>query len=469
MSTPEQLSAADVASLQAEAGPIHVHVGATAIFAGEPPPFEELLAHVERRLNLIPRFRRRVRHLPGMVGRPVWEDDPDFDLRRHVRHSALPRPGSDRQLRELVGRIMSVPLDLERPLWQMYLIEGLEGGRFAAVSKTHHALVDGVAAVDVGAVILDPDPAGTDLDLPEEPWHPERERGEEAALIRRVLSAQEELLGLSREGAKRLLSPASATLEAGRTARGFLELARDSDPVRPTFLNEEIGRDRRVAFARTSLGRVKAAGERADGTVNDVVLSVAAGALRRWFERRGEPLPERFVALVPMSLRGPGEEGTLGNRMTTLLVPLPLREADPLRRLEELSRTTSRLKRSEAARAASLIIEAQGWVPPTVNQVLAQMNSALAPVSRVMPQRLPWNLVISNVPGPPRPVYLLGRRLEAIHPFVALSPQRRALSIGVLSYDGDLFFGLVGDRDRLADLDLMSEFIDGALAEQFAA
>lgn len=468
MSTPEPLSAADVASLHAEQGPIHVHVGGTAIFVGEPPPFDELLAHVERRLNLIPRFRQRVRHLPGRVGRPVWEDDADFDVRRHFRHSALPAPGTDEQLKELVGRIMSEPLDQGRPLWQMYLIEGLGGGRFAAISKTHHALVDGVAAVDVGGVILDPDPAGTDLGLPEEPWRPNRERTDEA-LIRQVLSAQERLLGLSREGAKRVLAPAAATLDAGRTARGFLDLARNSDPVRPTFLNQEIGRDRRVAFAKASLEEVKVAGSRDEGTVNDVVLSVATGALRRYFEHRGEPVPPQFVALVPMSIRKAGEEGELGNRMTTLLVPLPLAETDPRRRLRQVSADTRKLKRSAGARAASLIIEAQGWVPPTLSQVLGQMNAALSPVSsRVVPQRLAWNLVVSNVPGPPEPVYLLGRRLEAIHPFVALSPQKRALSIGVISYDGNLFFGLVGDRDVLPDLELLSEFIDAALDEQLA-
>jgi hypothetical protein len=178
-------------------------------------------------------------------------------------------------------------------------------------------------------------------------------------------------------------------------------------------------------------------------------------------------VPSEFVALVPMSIRRPEEQGELGNRMTTLLVPLPLREKDARRRLEILRDTTAKLKKSEGAQAASLIIEASGWVPPTVNRLLGQMNAALSPVNRVMPQRLPWNLVISNVPGPPMTVYLLGRRLQAIHPFVALSPQKRALSIGVISYDGNMFFGLVGDRDRLSDLDLMSEFIDASLAEQY--
>ena len=470
--SPEPLSGADVTSLHAEQGPIHVHVGGTAIFSGEPPGIDELRAHVDRRLSLIPRFRRRVRHVPGKVARPVWEDDPDFDLARHVRHTALPRPGSDAQLRELVGQIMSEPLDQSRPLWQIYLIEGLENGRFAAVSKTHHALVDGVAAIDVGAVILDPDPEGTDLGLPEKPWAPERVRTDE--VIRAQMGEARSRFEAAFESARSTVrasrrAPVSAPMEATRTARGFLELARNSDPVRPTFLNAEIGRDRRVGFAATTLEQVKAAGKADDATVNDVVLSVSAGALRRYFTHRGERIPSEFVALVPMSIRKAEEQGQLGNRLTTLLVPLPLAEADPRERLRKLSRTTARLKRSEGARAASMIIEASGWVPPTVNRVLGQMSSALAPVGRVMPQRIAWNLVISNVPGPPMPVYLLGRRLEAIHPFVALSPQGKALSIGVISYDGALLFGLAGDRDRLADLDLMSDFIDEALAEQFAA
>jgi WS/DGAT/MGAT family acyltransferase len=377
VSQPEPLSAADVASLHAEQGAIHVHVGGTAIFEGEPPDFDRLLAHVEQRLNLIPRFRRRVRHMPGRVARPVWEDDPDFDLRRHVRHTALPRPGSDAQLRELVGRIMSEPLDQERPLWQIYLIEGVSGDRFAAVSKTHHALVDGIAAVDVGAVILDPDPDGTDLGLPERQWEPSTSRADQM-ILSRVRRTNERLRGLWGETTTRLTptGAAATTVEAGRTVQGFLELARNSDPVRPTFLNQEIGRDRRVAFAMTALDSVKEAGKRFDATVNDVLLSVSTGALRRWFELRGEPIPSEFVALVPMSIRRPEEKGELGNRMTTLLVPLPLAERDAKRRLLTLRDTTAKLKSSEGARAASLIIEASGWVPPTVRRCPSTCSAA---------------------------------------------------------------------------------------------
>ena len=452
-----------MSSLLAERGPIHVHVGGTAIFDGEPPPFEEFLEHVDARLELIPRFRRRVRWLPGKVMRAEWEDDPGFDLRRHVVHPGCRHPGSDEQLRELVGRIMSEPLDQERPLWQLHLIERGEGNGFAAVSKTHHALVDGVSAVDVGAIILDPDPEGTDLGLSGAEWRAQAPRRTEQVIADRVDDARRRILGMPREAARRALDPGTPQ-QALRTAQGFLDLARSSDPVRPTFLNEPIGRDRRVAFAATTLAAMKAAAGRVEGaTVNDAVLAVSTGALRRLFESRGEKPPADFAALVPMSIRKPGEELALGNRITTLMVPLPLTEADPLARLQRIHDTTAKLKRSEAARAASLVIEASGWVPPTVSRVLGTVGGALGPVRGVVPQRIPWNLVISNVPGPPMPVYLLGRPLRSIHPFVALSPQRRALSIGVISYDGGLYFGLTGDRDRLPDLDDLAEFVNAEL------
>jgi diacylglycerol O-acyltransferase / wax synthase len=462
-----------MSSLLDERGPVHVHVGGTALFSGEPPPFDELLAHVGDRLELIPRFRRRVRWLPGKILRAEWEDDPDFDVARHVRHIAIPAPGGDRELRDLVGQMMSEPLDQSRPLWQLYLIErcgaGSRGGAddgpgFAAISKTHHALVDGVSAIDVGAIILDPDPAGTDLGLSGAPWEPRAERSTETVIADRVIDARRRLFGIPREAARRALD-LSAPQSALKTAQGFLDLARSSEPVRPTIINEEIGRDRRVAFASTRLAALKAAAADRGATVNDVVLAISTGALRRLFEARGAEIPREFSALVPMSIRRPEEELSLGNRMTTLIVPLPLDEPDREERLRRIHATTAHLKESEAARAASLVIEASGWVPPTMSRVLGSIGSAGSnlPVGRVVPQRLPWNLVISNVPGPAAPVYLLGRRLEAIYPFVPLSPQRRALSIGVISYDGGLYFGLAGDRDRMRDLDAFAGFVDAEL------
>jgi WS/DGAT/MGAT family acyltransferase len=221
-------------------------------------------------------------------------------------------------------------------------------------------------------------------------------------------------------------------------------------------INVEVGRDRRVGFAASTLDEIKAARGETDATVNDVILSVATGALRAFLERRGDPVPERMVALVPMSIRRQEEQHDLGNRIATLLVSLPLAERDPRRRLEAVHATTAKLKQSEQARAASLVIEATGWAPPTINRVL----------SAAMTKPLTWNLVISNVPGPQLPFYLLGNRMREVYPFVPLSPQGHALSIGVVSYDGGVFFGLAGDRDAVRDIDDLAAAIETAIAEQ---
>ena len=339
---PDQLSSSDMSSLLNEQGAIHVHVGGTAFFDGEPPPFEEFLDHVERRLELIPRFRRRVRWLPGKIMRAEWEDDPDFDVRRHVRRVAVPAPGDDDGLRELVGRVMSEPLDQGRPLWQLYLVERCGSGSrpgFAAISKTHHALVDGVSAVDVGAIILDPDPAGTDLGLSEVEWSPQGSRSHQEVLTERVVDARRKLFGMPREAARRALD-LSTPQSALKTAQGFLDLARNSEAVRPTIINEEIGRDRRVAFAATThgddegdrrIGRRRRDGQRRRPRGLDRRAAAA-------FEHRGAEIPRDFSALVPMSIRKPGEELALGNRITTLMVPLPLSEPDADERLRRSMR-----------------------------------------------------------------------------------------------------------------------------------
>ena len=455
----EQLSATDMSSLLAERGPIHVHVGGTLVMEGEPPPFEELLSHVEARLALVPRFRQRVTPTPLRLSNPVWADDPGFDLRWHVRHTALPRPGSMEQLRELVGRAMSEPLDLARPLWQLYLIEGLEGDRHAYVSKTHHALVDGVSAVDVGTILLDPNPAGTEMELPEQRWDPD-EPSPEMLFVRAAGERIRGPLRSARRAARSALTmPRETAGSVMRTAEAFAGLASQGPSAPRTFLNREIGRDRRVAFAATELDLLKGARGDSGATVNDVILTVAAGALRRLFERREEPLPEHLVALVPVSVRRPDEHLELGNRIATILVRLPVGEPDPRRRLEQVRAETSRLKESEQAHAASLIVQATGWAPPTINRVLAG----------AMARPLTWNLVISNVPGPQVAFYLLGRRLREVYPFVPLSPQGHALSISVVSYDGGVFFGIAADRDLFADVDEVAADLDAALAEQLAA
>jgi diacylglycerol O-acyltransferase / wax synthase len=455
----ERLSSADMSSLLAERGPIHVNVGATILVDGEPGPFAEFLEHVSTRLALVPRFRQRVTEIPLGLSNPVWADDPRFDLEWHVRHLALPRPGNMAQLRELVGRVMSEPLDFTRPLWQLYLVEGLDGGRHAAISKTHHALVDGVSAVDVGTIMLDPNPEGTEMEMPAERIDADAP-SPEMLLVRGARDRIRKPLRAARKAALGAVTMPRET--AGRvikTAEGFTSLAAGGPAAARMSINVEIGRDRRVAFAATTLEKIKDARGDTGATVNDVVLSVATGALRAFLEGRGDPVPERLVALVPMSIRRPEEQHDLGNRIATLLVSLPLAERDPRRRLEVIRHTTTRLKESEQARAASLVIEATGWAPPTINRVL----------SAAMTKPLTWNLVISNVPGPQMPFYLLGNRMREVYPYVPLSPQGHALSIGVVSYDGGVFFGLAGDRDVLRDLDDLAEATREAIAEQVAA
>jgi diacylglycerol O-acyltransferase / wax synthase len=454
----ERLSASDMSSLLAERGPIHVHVGGTLIMEEEPPGFGELLEHVFSRLPLVPRFRQRVTETPLRITNPSWESDSRFDLRWHVRHAALPKPGSMEQLRELLGRIMSQPLDLTRPLWQLYLIEGLEGDRHAYLSKTHHALVDGVSALDVGTIMLDPNPDGTETEIPEERWDPD-EPSPEMLFVRAATDRIREPLRSARKAATGALTmPRETAKRVVRTAEGFAGLAANGPSAPRSALNVEIGRDRRVAYVRTDLQRLKDA--RSDGTtVNDVLLAIVSGALRGFLAARGDEIPERLVALVPMSIRRPDEKLELGNRITTLPVSLPLQVADPAERLGLIHAETTRLKESEQARAASLIIEATGWAPPTINRVLAD----------VMARPLTWNLVVSNVPGPQIPFYLLGRRMLEVYPFVPLSPQNHALSVGIVSYDGGVFFGLAGDRDAVADLDDFAAAVGEALLEQYSA
>ena len=445
-----------MSNLNAERGPIHVHVGATIIVEGAAPTYDQLVAHVEKRLLLVPRFRQRIVKIPLGIENPVWGDDPQFDVRRHVRHVSVPRPGRLDQLRDIVGRVMSEPLDMERPLWQLYLLEGMSG-RHAYISKTHHALVDGVAAVDVGTILLDTSKRGTRIRTQEKPWDPDEPSP--TMLLTQAASerVRKPLRAAGRAARTAVTTPAQTAARVLRTAEAFTGLASGGPRVPRSPLNVKIGRDRRIAWARTDLDRLKRARGVAEGsTVNDVLLSVAAGALRRYFEGRGDKAPDYLVALVPVSIRRPDEKGELGNRISTIMVRLPLAEPDPRRRLEQLRDETRRLKESDNARAASLLIEATGWAPPTINRLLA----------RGMARPLVFNLVVSNVPGPQQPLYLLGRRIKEIYPFVPLSPQNHALSIGMISYDGRVFFGLAGDHDVVADLDDLAAALREALREQ---
>jgi diacylglycerol O-acyltransferase len=455
----QRLSASDMSSWLADDGPIHVHVGGTTIMQGPAPDFDEFVDHVGRRLDLVPRFRQRVTKTPLNLANPVWGDDPKFDVRRHVRRLRLPRPGGEAELREVVGNVMSEPLDKARPPWQIYMVEGLAGNRHAFISKTHHALVDGVSAIDVGAAILDISPKGRE-DKKAKRWRPASPA--QAALL---AGAAVDLIGTplratGRAARTAVRSPAGSAARVFKTAEAFSSMAVSGPRVRRTFMNQEIGRDRRVGWQKATLAEVKRARRPVEGaTVNDVILAIAAGGLRRLFKQRRIKLPEYVVALVPVSIRTADEKGELGNRIATILARLPIAERDPVKRLQRIHDETERLKASESVRASTLLIEAAGWAPPTVNRLLSQ----------AMSKPLVFNLVVSNVPGPQIPLYMMGHRMQEVYPFVPLSPQGHALSLGVLSYDGNVFFGLVGDHDLMADIDDLSAAIGEAIAEQAAA
>ena len=456
---PDRLSPSDMSSLLAERGPIHVNVGATLVVQGKPPAFEDLVAHVQRRLSLVPRFRQRVTRTPLGLDNPVWADDPRFDIRWHVRRTALPKPGTMTELRELAGQIFSQPLDFERPLWQLYLVEGLEGRRHAYINKTHHALVDGVSAVDVGTIILDPSKDGSEVKVDDEPWEPDQP-SQAMLLVRGASERVARPLRTARKATRTAVTmPRGTARNVMQTAEAFAGLAAGGPKAPQTFLNAEIGRDRRVAFVQTELDLLKGARGETGATVNDLILAGAAGGLRRFFVRHHRKLPEHIVALVPMSVRREDERNELGNRLATLMVPLPIAEPDAAARLAMIHAETQRLKSSKQAQAASLVIEATGWTPPTINRVLA---GAIA-------RPLNWNLVVSNVPGPQLPFYLLGRQIEAIYPFVPLSPQGHALAIGIVSYNGGVFFGISGDRDVMADIDALALDVSLAVDELIRA
>ncbi len=454
----EELSPADRSSLAAEQGSVNMAVGAVLLFAdGEGMRHERVLERVEQRLHLIPRYRQRLKLPAGGLANPVWVDDEDFDLRWHVRRATLPAPGTEEQLAELAGHELSRRLDRSRPLWELIVVEGVQGGRTALVAKMHHALVDGVAAVDIGTVLLDPTPEPLDIPAPEEPWAPQA-YDPTRHLARLAATPFARAQRLVMESARRALSP-DPRRAAGDLARAtdlLVELARTRPSAPMTPLNAGQGPNRRYALARAPLAGLKAAGKGLGGTVNDALLAAVAGMLRRYLTMAGAPTRRPPVALVPVSVRRTGEEG--GNRISTILVDLPTDEPDPAARVRAIAETMREIKDSSAVRAGALLVGASGWAPPLVSSTLARaMGSVRA-----------FNLVVSNVPGPQQPFYLNGCRMLAVHPAVPLNPGTQGLSVGIVSYDGEVCFGLLADRDLDPPLSVAAAALDEALEELLA-
>jgi WS/DGAT/MGAT family acyltransferase len=456
----DRLTSIDASFLHQEGSASHMHIGGVLIFEGPPPGFEDFLNHIRSRLHLVPRYRQKLATPPLETGRPLWVDDPSFNLEYHVRHTGLPAPGTEEQLFQLAARVASQPLDRARPLWETWLVEGLEGDRFAMISKTHHSVVDGVSGVDLATVLFDlerePQPPSTDL----EPWQPHPEPSPAALVLAGVRGMVTTSAALATRAVSAATRPASSFEKQREAAEGLGELMwAILNPAPETPLNVEIGPHRRYAVVRQQLTDYKEIKAAFGGTVNDVVLTVVSGALARWLHSRGvrtEGLEMR--ALVPVSVRGAEDQGSLGNRLTVMRGPLPVYIRDPLARLRVVRQAMDGLKESKQAVGAATLAAVNDLAPPTV----------LAQASRLNFSTRLFNLLVTNIPGPQVPLYVLGRELLDLFP-LAFLPSYHALAVAIMSYNGAIDFGLLADYDALPDLDVIAEGLDASLQELLLA
>jgi WS/DGAT/MGAT family acyltransferase len=452
----DRLSAIDASFLAQEGSSSHMHVGAILLFEGPPPAYEDLIAHVEARLHLVPRYRQKLAVPRLEMGRPLWVDDPRLNIQYHVRHTALPSPGSIEELRLLAGRIFSQRLDRSKPLWEMWLVQGLRDKRFALITKTHHAMVDGVSGVDLATVLFDLGPVPHEIEPEDPPWSPHPEPSQTELVAAGVKAIAKAPLGIARGALGALQHPADAARDAREAAEGLGEIVwAGLNPAPETPLNVPIGPHRRVRWVQGRLDDYKEVKNTLGGTVNDVVLTVVTGALRRWLRLRGvrtEGLELR--ALVPVSIRAEHERHQLGNRIAAMRGPLPVYCEDPLSCLERVREAMQGLKESKQALGAEVIAGLEDFAPPTL----------LAQASRLNFSTRLFNVIVTNIPGPQLPLYLLGRELEELIP-IAFLPDNHALAIAIMSYNGRLDFGLLADYDAMPDLDDLALFLDDALVE----
>lgn len=433
-----------------------MHVAACAIFSGPPPSHEELIEAIGSRLHLVPRYRQRLAYVPLGQGRPVLVDDPHFNIAYHVRHTALPKPGDEAQLRRLTGRVFSQGLDRSKPLWEVWLAEGLDGERFAILSKTHHALVDGISGVDILTVLFDASPDPMPVAPPENPWTP-APLPTDAQLLADALLERATVPAEMVRGARAVLrGPRAVARRLGEAVVGLGALASVGlRPAPPSPFNRPVGPHRRFVWVQGDLDRFKEAKNALGGTVNDVVLAAVAGALGSFMREHGEDTDGVVLrAMVPVSVRADVERGALGNKVAAMWAPLPVGIVDPVQRLREITAAMGELKESGQAVGAQVLTTLSGFAPPTIVSQAARLQAS---------QRM-FNLVVTNVPGPQFPLYVLGRELEAIFPMVPLT-KNTALGIAIMSYNGQLNFGLAGDYDGLADIDALAEALRASIAE----
>jgi len=454
----DRLTAVDASFLHQEDADSHMHIGAVTIFEGPPPPFTAVAEHIRSRLHLVPRYRQKLAYPPFESGRPLWIDDHSFNIEYHVRHSALPAPGTEQQLYRLAARIASQQLDRSKPLWECWFVEGLEDDRFALIFKTHHALVDGVSGVDLATVLFDLSP--TPQPPEPQPWEPQPEPTNAELLAAGAAGFVKTAVNVAERAIAAGTNPAAAIDAARDIAEGMGEMVwAILNPAPETPLNVEIGPHRRYAVVRNRLDDFRYVKGVFGGTVNDVVLTVVSGAIARWLRSRGvrtEGLELR--ALVPVSIRPRDQGRALGNQIVLMRGPLPVYIRDPVARLRFVKQQMDGLKESKQALGARVIADVQQMAPPTI----------LAQASRLQFSTRLFNLIVTNVPGPQFPIYMLGRQMQTFFP-IAFLPGGHALAIAIMSYNGAIDFGLLGDYDALPDIDTIADGIEDGLAQLKAA
>jgi diacylglycerol O-acyltransferase / wax synthase len=447
------MSPMDASFLHIEGPNNPMHIGGVSIFEGPAPAFERLEEMVAGKLDAVPRYRQKVRFVPLGLGRPVWVEDPHFNLAYHLRHTGLPRPGNEEMLRRTAARIFAQHLDRRKPLWEIWMIEGLSENRWVLLSKVHHCMVDGVSATDLMTVMFDDRPRPK----PERPW----ERAPEptsAELIVRTLARQavnpSEQLRVVRAAARR---PRTSLGRARDLVRGMSSALGLFRPLGKSSLTGPIGPHRTWSCAQVRLSDVKAVRAAVGGTVNDVVLTLVSGGLRELLARRGEDVDGRVVrALVPVSVRQPGERGVYNNRVSAMFAALPLGIVDPVARLLAVRTQMDGLKQSRQAVAGDVLTSLSGFAPP----MLLALGGRLAARS----SSLGVQTGVTNVPGPQQPLQTLGRRLLQSFPFVPLIGHVR-ISIAIFSYDGGLYFGVTGDSDSSNDIGVLTAGVESGAAE----
>jgi diacylglycerol O-acyltransferase len=452
---PDRLSGLDASFLSLEEGRAHMHVGAVIVLEGEAPSRAEFVGHLERRLHLVPRYRQKLAFAPLLPWRPRWIDDPHFNTGYHVRHTALPEPAGREELRRLAGRIFSQELDRSKPLWELWLVERVGENRFAVVSKTHHALVDGVSGVDIATVLFDLEPEPAQLPGSDHGWYPRPEPTGASLLAEAAAEIATAPFELARDAISALSRTDQLVSGASSSLGGLASMVAAGTAAPASPINQPIGPHRRFAWVHGDLAQFKAIKSALGGTVNDVVLTAVTGMLRSYYLAHGHSTDGVVLrAMVPMSVRSDEQRGALGNRVTTMYAPLPVHAEDPLERFEIVHDAMSGLKESGQAVGAEVLTKLTGFAPPTI------LNQA----ARLQARQRFFNLTVTNVPGPQFPLYMLGRPLESIFPMVPLT-RNTTMGVAIMSYNGRIDFGISADFDLLPDLDDTAHALEDSIDE----